>query len=141
MAAKGVVDARATKLLSQVYFGASHSIRHADFCDRLALIGREAGWACTREADSLLWCGVGMAVAARVEAAETAYARGKRALGCRDGSAGCGDVGGLVVHAEAQLPGSKWGPPAAVACCFAAWLPPATPADWSHRYDTMQNIF
>ena len=35
-------------------------------------------------------------------AAQDAYARGKRALGCRDSSAGCGDVGGLVAHSEAE---------------------------------------
>ena len=35
-------------------------------------------------------------------AARQAYAQGRLALGCRDHSAGCGDVGGLAAHAEAE---------------------------------------
>ena len=36
------------------------------------------------------------------EAARLAYSQGRRALGCRDESAGCGDVGGLVEHARVR---------------------------------------
>ena len=63
MQARGVVDARGASLLSQVFFEATHNIRHDLFCRRLADIGEEAGWACTQEADRLLWCGVGMVMA------------------------------------------------------------------------------
>ena len=35
-------------------------------------------------------------------AASDAFRRGRRALGCSDGSAGCGDEGGLVAHTQAQ---------------------------------------
>ena len=74
MKARGTVDARA--LLSQTYFEAPHSIRHDKFCDRLAAIGEEAGWLCTREADRLVWCGVGAQVGERV--AQTAAALDRR---------------------------------------------------------------
>ena len=44
MKVRGVVDARGASLMSQVFFEATHNIRHDDFCNRLATIGEEAGW-------------------------------------------------------------------------------------------------
>ena len=73
MQVRGVVDARGASLMSQVFFEATHNIRHDDFCNRLATIGEEAGWLCTREADRLVWSGVGVIVGVRVEAAAATF--------------------------------------------------------------------
>lgn len=70
------------------------------------------------------------------EAARLAYSQGRRALGCRDKSAGCGDVGGLVERARQEcaraLTGEHRGvavrPQAGSALIFWSERPDGTPA-------------
>ena len=62
-------------MMAQTYFEAPHNIRHDKFCDRLAAIGEEAGWLCTREADRLVWCGVGAEVGEKVRQTAAAIMR------------------------------------------------------------------
>ena len=71
-------------------------------------------------------------------AAQLAYSQDRRALGCRDDSAGCGDVGGFVPHAQEEcrraLRGEKSAlgiavrPRAGSALVFWSEQPDGTPA-------------
>lgn len=103
-------------------------------------VGRRIGVDETMGTDATLG-GSSLALAPFQRAARDAFAAGRRALGCKDRSYGCGDVGGLVPHAEAEcsraLQGKSWGvavrPQAGAALVFWSEHEDGTPnADMWH---------